>query len=73
MPGIAFLTGSKDGAGAFLLAAGGTSTVDVRSLGAAVADVLGGRGGGSGKLFQGKGSLAARKEALGMLRERAGA
>ena len=73
VPGIAFLTGSKDGAGAFLLAAGGTSTVDVRSLGAAVADVLGGRGGGSGKLFQGKGSLAARKEALGMLRERAGA
>ncbi len=73
VPGIAFLTGSKEGAEAFLLAAGGTSEVDVRALGAVVAELLGGRGGGSGKLFQGKGSLTARKEALGLLRERVGA
>ena len=56
----------------FLLAAGGASVVDVRLLGTAVAEALGGRGGGSGKLFQGKGSLARRAEALALLRERLG-
>ena len=72
VPGVALLTGVKDGAEAFLLAAGGASVADVRALGAAVAEVLGGRGGGSGKLFQGKGSLGARGEALALLRTRLG-
>ena len=72
VPGVALLTGVKDGAEAFLLAAGGASVADVRALGAAVAEVLGGRGGGSGKLFQGKGSLRARGEALALLRARLG-
>lgn len=70
--GIAFLTGEKEGAEAFLLAAGSASAADVRLLGAAVAESLGGRGGGSGKLYQGKGSLAGRDGALAMLRERLG-
>jgi alanyl-tRNA synthetase len=68
--GVAFLTGAKNGAEAFLLAAGGASEADVKSLGAAVAEALGGRGGGSGRLFQGKGSLARRGDALALLRER---
>ncbi len=67
---VAFLTATKDGAGTFLLAAGGSSPAEVRALGAAVAEALGGRGGGSGKLFQGKGSLARRGEALALLGER---
>jgi Ser-tRNA(Ala) deacylase AlaX len=71
--GVAFLTGTRDGTEAFLLAGGGASTADVRALGATVAEALGGRGGGSGKLFQGKGSLALRDEALVVLRARLGA
>ena len=72
VPGLVLLTAAKDGAEAFLLAGGGASTADVRALGAAVAEALGGKGGGSGKLFQGKGSLARRADALALLRERAG-
>ena len=70
--GVVLLTAAKEGAGSFLLAAGGASSADVRALGSAVAEALGGRGGGSGKLYQGKGRLAGRAEALGVLRERAG-
>ena len=66
--GLAFLTGGREGVGVFVLAAGGTSTADVRPLGAAVAELLAGRGGGSGKLFQGKASLLRRDEALALLR-----
>ena len=73
VPGVAFLTGVKDGAETFLLAAGGASAVDVRVLGAAVAEALGGRSGGSGRICQGKGSLAGRGGALAILRERLGA
>ncbi len=69
---VAFLTASKEGTETFLLAAGGASGADVRALGAAVAEALGGRGGGSGRLFQGKASLARRAEALALLRERMG-
>lgn len=71
--GVALLTGVKDGVEAFLLAAGGASAVDVRVLGTAVAEALGGRGGGSGRLFQGKGNLTSRDEALAVLRARLGA
>ena len=66
--GLAFLTGMRDGGGFFVLAGGGASTADVRSLGAAVAELLAGRGGGSGKLFQGKATLERRGEALSFLR-----
>ena len=71
-PGVVLLTCAKDGSEAFLLAGGGASPADVRALGAVVAEALGGRGGGSGKLFQGKGSLARRGDALALLRERLG-
>lgn len=70
--GIALLTGVSGGVEAFLLAAGAASSVDVRVLGAAVAEALGGRGGGSGRLYQGKGSLSGRSGALAGLRERLG-
>jgi alanyl-tRNA synthetase len=73
VPGIVLLTGVKEGAEGFVLAAGGASTADVRVLGAAVAEALGGRGGGSGRLYQGKGSLSGRSVALAVLRERLGA
>lgn len=71
-PGVALLTSAREGAEAFLLAGGGASGADVKALGAAVAEALGGRGGGSGKLFQGKASLARRAEALALLRGRLG-
>ena len=71
--GVARLTGGKDGVEAFLRAAGGASAGDVRVLGTAVAEALGGRGGGSGRLFQGKGNLTSRDEALAVLRARLGA
>ena len=69
---VALLTASKEGVETFLLAAGGASATDVRVLGTAVAETLGGRGGGSGRLFQGKASLARRAEALAFLRMRLG-
>ncbi len=68
--GVLFLTAAGEGAEGFLLAAGGASAADVRVLGQAVAASLEGRGGGSGKLFQGKGRLAKRGAALALLRER---
>jgi Ser-tRNA(Ala) deacylase AlaX len=71
-PGVALLTAVREGAETFLLAAGGASGADVRTLGGLVAEALGGRGGGSGRLFQGKASLARRAEALALLRERLG-
>ena len=65
--GLAFLTGERDGIEVFVLAAGAGSNADVRALGSAVAAELGGRGGGSGKLFQGKASLERRAGALNLL------
>lgn len=65
------LTCGEGDAGAFVLAAGEESALDVRAAGARVADVLGGRGGGSGRIFQGKATrLAEREEALALLRGR---
>lgn len=50
--------------GAFVLAAGPRADVDVAQLGPRVAEVLGGRGGGSGRMYQGKVSrLSGRDEA----------
>lgn len=49
----------------FALTAGPESPLDVRGLGGRVAELLEGRGGGSGRLYQGKArSLAQRAEAL---------
>jgi Ser-tRNA(Ala) deacylase AlaX len=59
-----FLTGERDGQTAFVVAAGAQETVDLPALGATVAALLEGRGGGRAPIFQGKaGSLKARDRA----------
>jgi len=68
-----FLTTETGGQGLFLLSAGEGSSFDVPAAGKAVAAILGAKGGGAGKTFQGKApSLAARAEALASLHEREG-
>jgi alanyl-tRNA synthetase len=63
-----FLTSEGGGQGLFLLSAGEGSSLDVPTAGKAVAALLGAKGGGSGKSFQGKTpDLAARTEALARL------
>ena len=60
-----FLTAETGGQGIFLLSAGEASTLDVPTAGKAVAALLGAKGGGAGKSFQGKApSLLARKQAV---------
>jgi alanyl-tRNA synthetase len=65
-PGKAvLLTASSSGQHVFLVAAGETSKIDVTAAGREIAALLGGRGGGSGRVFQGKaGSLADRARAF---------
>lgn len=66
--GTLFLTAGKSADGAFLIATRGGQELDLKSLGAAVAALLAGKGGGAGRLFQGKAaSLAKRSEALALL------
>jgi Ser-tRNA(Ala) deacylase AlaX len=68
-----FLTAESGGQGLFLLSAGEASSLDVPLSGKAVAAILGAKGGGAGKSFQGKApNLAARPEALAYLQEREG-
>jgi Ser-tRNA(Ala) deacylase AlaX len=63
-----FLTATQDGQSFFLLASGATAPMDTAGLGREIAGLLSARGGGSGKLFQGKtGSLAARDQVLALL------
>jgi Ser-tRNA(Ala) deacylase AlaX len=58
-----FLTSEAGGQGIFLLSAGEASSLDVPSAGKAAASILGGKGGGSGRTFQGKvPSLTAREQ-----------
>ena len=60
-----FLTADVGGQGIFLLSAGEGTSLDVPAVGKAVAAILGAKGGGAGKTFQGKApSLAARAEAF---------
>lgn len=66
--GTLFLTAGKGGEAAFLLATRGARELDLKALGAQVAALLAGKGGGAGRLFQGKaGSLVQRHEALALL------
>jgi len=68
-----FLTSDQGGQGLFLLSAGEGSSLDVPMAGKAVATILGAKGGGSGKSFQGKvSSLAARAEALALIQASGG-
>jgi Ser-tRNA(Ala) deacylase AlaX len=65
---VALLTADGAGGGAFVLVAGADATLDVRAAGQRVAELLGGRGGGAGRTFQGRvGSLARRGEAVAAL------
>jgi alanyl-tRNA synthetase len=65
---VALLTAGGEGEVTFLVAAGRESGVDLARLGPAVADALGGRGGGQGGFYQGKGSDPGRRvDALDIL------
>ncbi|HVS65041.1 MAG TPA: alanyl-tRNA editing protein [Thermoanaerobaculia bacterium] len=64
-PGMALLTAGEGEKASFLVAAGGGSGREAIEVGPAVAEALGGRGGGRGAIFQGRaGSLEGRAEAL---------
>jgi alanyl-tRNA synthetase len=61
----ALLTASRDGEHVFAVAAGEGFAGDVAALGREIAKLLGGTGGGSGRVFQGKAAdLAGRQRAL---------
>jgi alanyl-tRNA synthetase len=63
-------TGGAQG-GVFVVVGGDACEIDVQALGREVAALLEGRGGGAGKLFQGKAaSFAARDQALALMRRR---
>ncbi len=67
---VALLTASQEGKSFFAVVAGEAVTFDVQAGGREVAEILGGRGGGSGRVFQGRaGSLAARDSAVARLSE----
>jgi Ser-tRNA(Ala) deacylase AlaX len=69
----AFLTATTEGGAVFLLLAPPAATDALPAAGAAVAELLGGRGGGARGVFQGKAaSLDKRAEALALVRERLG-
>jgi alanyl-tRNA synthetase len=64
----ALLTASAGEGGVFVLVAGEGVELDVQAAGRELAEVMGGRGGGSGHTFQGKvASLSARDRALARL------
>ena len=66
---VVLLTCGEGEQGAFVLAAGEACALDVRAAGSRVADLLDGRGGGSGRLFQGKvARLSGREAAVELLR-----
>ena len=62
---VVVLTAGEGEQGAFLVGAGDEVTIDVPAVGRRVAEILGGRGGGAGRVFQGKATrLANRDEAV---------
>jgi misacylated tRNA(Ala) deacylase len=65
---VVVLTAGEGDQGAFLVGAGEQATIDVPAAGRRVAEILGGRGGGSGRVFQGKAKdLSRRVEAVTLL------
>ncbi len=67
---VLLLTAGEEERGVFLLSAGEGAGLDATTVGPRVAELLGGRGGGSGRIFQGKaGRLSSRGEAVTLLRE----
>ncbi len=70
---VALLTASGEKGEFFTLAIGEDCPVELGQVGSRVAEMLEGRGGGSGRIFQGKaGSLDRRTAALALLRDEAG-
>jgi alanyl-tRNA synthetase len=66
---VILLTAGEGEQGAFLLAAGEQARIDLPAAGRRVAELLEGRGGGSGRIFQGKAArLTRREEALAHLK-----
>ncbi|MDP2956671.1 MAG: alanyl-tRNA editing protein [Longimicrobiales bacterium] len=66
---VVFLTSGAGEQGSFLIGAGERATLDVPAVGRLVAELLGGRGGGSGGIFQGKASQLSRREEAARLLE----
>ncbi|HVN74891.1 MAG TPA: alanyl-tRNA editing protein [Thermoanaerobaculaceae bacterium] len=67
---VALLTASDGNQTSFVVVAGEAALPDVQAAGREVGGILGGRGGGAGRIFQGKaGSLAGRDRALARLVE----
>lgn len=60
---VAFLTSGQGEEGAFVVSAGEASEVDVRDLGNRMAVIMEGRGGGSGRLYQGKARALSKRVA----------
>ncbi len=72
-PGLLFLTAGRAPEAAFLIATRGELALDLKTLGPEAAVLLGGKGGGAGRLFQGKAtSVERRLEALQLLAAAAG-
>ena len=66
---LVLLTAGDGEQGAFLLCAGESVTIDLPAAGRKVAEILSGRGGGAGRIFQGKAAaLSRRADALAQLR-----
>jgi alanyl-tRNA synthetase len=67
----ALLTAEDEGSAFFVVVAGAASGASAAELGARVAEILGGRGGGKGATYQGRcDSLARREEAARIVAER---
>ena len=58
---VVFLTCGAGEEGAFVVGAGERCAVDVSAIGPRIAEVLGGRGGGSGRVFQGRATALSRR------------
>ena len=59
---VVLLTCGEEKDGAFVIGAGELGDADLKAVGQRVADLLGGRGGGSKGIFQGKGTRLSRRE-----------
>jgi len=65
---VVFLTCEGEGGPMFSLVQGESAGLDLTEVGSRICEILGGRGGGSGRFFQGKaGSLSRRSEAIEVL------
>jgi len=58
---VVFLTCGEGNSGAFVVGAGEEANIDLPAVGPRVADLLGGRGGGSAGIFQGKATRLSRR------------